>query len=101
ELRRLFQTIPGVSQVAVQGDNAPQVDYAVQIFSLPHLMHTTLATIPTSIPYFTPDPADVERWRHRLENDTNIKIGLVWSGKPGEGHADYNLRREIPLSEFA
>ncbi|MFS8085796.1 MAG: glycosyltransferase family 9 protein, partial [Acidobacteriota bacterium] len=50
--------------------------------SLPHVLGTTLATIPRQIPYLAADPARVERWRSRLKHLDGFKVGLTWAGNP-------------------
>lgn len=77
----LMRTVPGVSAVFGAGAPTPDHDLHAPLMSLPHLMGTTLATIPTLGPYvFTPDKA-AARGIPGLEGP-DLKVGLVWAGNP-------------------
>jgi ADP-heptose:LPS heptosyltransferase len=54
---------------------------------------TELNTIPASVPYVYPDPAQAEAWQQRLRGNTR-RIGLAWGGNPTH-HRD--RLRSIPL----
>ena len=60
---------------------------------------TTLATIPSAVPYL-PKPADdrIEQWERRLGTRDKFRVGLVWSGNAGHIN-DHN--RSVPLRELA
>ena len=97
-LARLFATVPGVSKVFA-GGNEPSVPFDVHapLASLPHLLKTTLESVPDRVPYFSVDLKLVETWQRRIEREDGIlNIGLVWAGnqKPDPD-------RTCPLSEFA
>jgi tetratricopeptide (TPR) repeat protein len=81
ELRRLFQTIPGLEEIISPPEQIPQFDVQCPVGSLPRLFDTTVQNIPANVPYLFADPALVERWRPRVPADGRIKIGLAWSGK--------------------
>lgn len=70
----------------------PEADFHCSIMSLPHLMGTTMAAIPSDVPYLQADPNDVARWRAEI-NGARPAVGLVWAGNPGQAH-DYS--RSIP-----
>jgi tetratricopeptide (TPR) repeat protein len=93
-LKRLMQTVPGVSAVISEGDAYPSFDIYASLFSLPHLFQTTLASIPTEIPYLQAPDSRV----HLLEQpQTLLKVGIVWAS----GHADVGLKnRSIGLEPF-
>lgn len=56
-LVKLLQSVPGINQVIAKGDALPEFDAHAPLMSLPHLLGTTLVTIPTAIPYINPpDP---------------------------------------------
>jgi len=81
-LKRVIQSLDGVEKVVAKGDVLPPFDLHCPIMSLPLAFHTTLETIPAPLPYLSPDPADVAKWRDRvaaLANDA-LKVGLVWAG---------------------
>ena len=48
--------------------------------SLPHLLGTTIDTVPAEVPYLSARPADIVAWRRRLLDQPRPTIGLVWAG---------------------
>jgi hypothetical protein len=82
-LLRLVSRMEGVEQVIAYGDPLPAFDLYCPLMSLPHVLGTTLATIPRQIPYLAADPARVERWRSRLQHLHGFRVGLSWAGNPG------------------
>ncbi|HEY0300209.1 MAG TPA: tetratricopeptide repeat protein, partial [Rhizomicrobium sp.] len=68
------------------------------LMSAPHMLGTTLETLPRDIPYLRADPARVAAWAGKL-GDAKFKIGINWS----PGHADHTVtsQRDIPLDAFA
>ncbi len=68
------------------------------LMSLPRVFGTTLASVPSEVPYLSVDPAVAERWRARLADSRGLKVGLVWSGADGYGH---NVRRAIAAERLA
>ena len=72
----------GVEKVVISGDALAHFDLHCPMMSLPSAFHTTVETIPAKIPYLSPDPADVARWRDRVAAlaDDSLKVGLVWAG---------------------
>jgi tetratricopeptide (TPR) repeat protein len=98
EQARLFRGVPGLADVVVGHDRAvPPYDRFAAMMSLPYLCGTTsLAQVPTAVPYLAP-PADAnERWRSRLANGTGMKVGLVWAGS-----ARPDPLRTCPLSQLS
>lgn len=92
-LAPLFTTLEGGPTVIPTGAALPPVDAHAPLMSLPHLLDTTLETIPADIPYLhvpkgalTPPPAD-----------TRNRIGLCWAGNPD--HPD-NAHRSCPFDAF-
>jgi hypothetical protein len=72
--------------------------------SLPRAFSTTVATIPSEVPYLTADPLQVEGWRRRLAELRNIRVGLVWAGSPRPDQPEANRvdrRRSVTLEHFA
>ncbi|MCP5364302.1 MAG: glycosyltransferase family protein [Hyphomicrobiales bacterium] len=99
-LRRLFELSfkdGPVSQVVAKGQQLPMCDLHVPMMSLPHVLGTTLETIPADVPYLRADPADQARWAHRLRDVPGPRVGLVWAGNPLHGN-DQN--RSMPASAF-
>jgi len=84
-LRTLLETIPGVSQVVVFGEALPRFDFHCPLLSLPLAFGTTLETIPADIPYLRAHPEKISRWQAKLGPRSQPRIGLAWSGNPGQG----------------
>jgi len=60
----------------------PSLDFQCPMLSLPQLFETTLQNIPAPVPYLKPESADARRWHEMLKADHNLKVGLVWAGRP-------------------
>lgn len=77
---------------------SPAFDLHCPCMSLPHLLGTTLETIPADVPYLTV-PADLrDAWRQRLAPLPGLRVGIVWAGNPTL-HKD--AQRSIPLRQWA
>lgn len=104
-LYRLFNRAFGQSvQVLVRGEEPPPHDLHCPLMSLPRAFGTDLASIPATVPYLAPDPADISRWRDRLaEQDgddegsgtAGLRVGLVWAGNPRHRN---DRNRSIPVA---
>ncbi len=103
-LLRLARTLPGAPCVVAEGEAVPPWDEAVPMMHLPWAFGTDLATVPATVPYFTPDPVAVEGWRRRLAGLPGRKVGLVWSGDPRPhdrlAHR-IDRRRSLKLAQLA
>ena len=84
---------------------APPFDIQIPQLGLPALAGTTLGSIPSAIPYLTPDAERSQRWQHELQHASaasngsvpKLNIGIVWRGslrKKGD-------QRSLPLRHFA
>ncbi|MEG3849228.1 tetratricopeptide repeat protein [Microcoleus sp. herbarium19] len=76
ELKRLFQQIPGIEQVAVRREELPDFQVQAPLMSLPHILGTNLDNIPANVPYLAAPP----NWQFSLDCDANFKVGIVWAG---------------------
>lgn len=100
-LIRLLENCKGIDMILGRSSTTvPKVcfDFHIPLLSLPGLFGTTLDSIPSDIPYVTADSRLVEKWRKILHHDSNIKIGIVWSGNPSFKN---NHNRSCSLSDFA
>jgi tetratricopeptide (TPR) repeat protein len=61
---------------------APPFDVHAPLMSLPHLLGTTVHSVPATIPYLLADQAVVTRWRHELAHVSGLRIGVCWQGNP-------------------
>lgn len=96
ELKPLFERIVGPDRVYDRWENLPPFEYQITLSSMPFVFGTTLADIPSDVPYLKPDPAKVEAWRIRLSPFTQGRktVGLVWHGRPTNA---INAIRSVPL----
>jgi tetratricopeptide (TPR) repeat protein len=96
-LVRLFALAPGVDRVVTPGESLSALNVQASLMSLPFLLKTTLETIPAA-PYLQP-PVD-GRITLPAAPDGNLKVGLVWAGRPLY-QQDPRRDRTCPLRHFA
>ena len=89
---------PGIDRVLDAGPTPVEFDYYVHPMSLPGVFGTDLATVPAPVPYLTPDPDRVARWRARIGPSDELKVGLVWAGNPAHLRDRF---RSLPLAQLA
>jgi len=99
ELYRLFASIPSIERMFAPGKTPVEYDFHCPLPALPHAFKTTLDSIPGNVPYLVADPADIKRWRKRIDRAPDyLQIGLAWSGNA----ANRNERnRSVPLAKFS
>ncbi len=97
----LVQGAAGVDRLIPLGAPMPSFDVHIPLMSLPALFETTLATIPSSVPYLAADLKLVEFWREQITKavptGSGLKIGVVWQGNPNHGR---DRTRSVPLEHF-
>ncbi|WP_448662915.1 tetratricopeptide repeat protein [Sphingomonas sp. CJ20] len=82
QLVRLLDGMAGVEGVIPRFGTLPPHDYHASLLSLPHLLGTTLGTIPATAPYLSAEADLTAHWARRLSNHDGLKVGLVWAGNP-------------------
>jgi TPR repeat/Tetratricopeptide repeat len=119
-LLRLLAGFPGIHQLIGQGSQLPAFDVQAPLLSLPRIFHTSLATIPSNVPYLKADPTLEAYWRRKMSGvrcpmsdvknassglghrTSNIgrcfRIGIAWQGNPTHR---YDRQRSIPARHFA
>ncbi len=96
ELTELMaENFPWVEIVAAGSAGKIEYDCYVALLSLPFLMQTTLATIPSVVPYLRPPAAAAARWAAKIQPMAGLKVGLVWAGNPN--HIN-DRKRSLPLA---
>jgi len=90
-LLRLFQSIPAIHHLFPRGQPLPPFDFHRSLLSLPLAFHTTLQTIPATIPYLTAPQSPP------LPHD-HLNVGLCWAGNPLHKN---DPQRSIPPSFFS
>ncbi len=86
---------PLADRVVAEGDSLT-FDLHCPLPSLPRAFATTLATIPTRVPYLHPDATRAADWRARL--GPHPRIGLAWAGNPDFAR---DRQRSLPLATLA
>lgn len=102
-LGRLFRhSLPHRIAVTEQGTAIGAFDCHVPLMSLVHRFGTTLADVPATVPYLCPTAESASKWRHRVEETTGLRVGIVWaSGSwPGAPPKEY-LTKSIPANVFS
>lgn len=82
ELVPLLTTVKGISRVVDRNGVLPEYDFHIPALSLPHVLGTTLATIPIQVPYLWSDQDKVDTWRRIIPVDGRFHVGLAWRGSP-------------------
>jgi tetratricopeptide (TPR) repeat protein len=103
-LAGLLTSLEGVLAVYCDGDPLPVFDFYCRMMSLPLAFRTTMATIPSQVPYLTTSDAKRRHWKEKIGQKCKPRVGLVWSGgfRPNqqEGWSVLN-RRIMPLLKLA
>ncbi len=89
ELRPLFATLPGITELREPGRlEVREFDAYLPLLSLPRVFETTRASLPGAIPYL--DAAALRRRKGErytaLPSSPPLKIGLCWAGSPTYKH---------------
>jgi tetratricopeptide (TPR) repeat protein len=58
------------------------VDRWYPLMSLPHLLKTTVTTIPAEVPYLFGDKERVSYWQEKLKTTSRLKLAVAWQGNP-------------------
>jgi tetratricopeptide (TPR) repeat protein len=85
----LLRTLDGVSTLIAKGETKdktiPDFDLHCPMMSLPLAFKTTVATIPSHVPYLSVAAETIERWRSKLAGQdpkAGLKVGITWAGSP-------------------
>lgn len=89
-LKELCQRVPGADTVVGSGEMLPAHDLKISLLSLPHLLRTSLATLPAPVHY-------LDMARATPLSGEGLKIGINWQGNP-TGSGDRG--RSCPLEAF-
>ena len=92
-LVRLLTTVAGINKIVAYGTILPEFDVHAPLLSLPYILGTTLETVPAQIPYLHHDQFD----SFKIEDNSRLKVGLVWSGNP---EYPENYKRSFSLNHF-
>jgi tetratricopeptide (TPR) repeat protein len=94
----LFQSVTGIERVIAREDEVARLGSLrwLHMLSLPHVLRTSVTTIPPTTPYLAAETARVARWSDRL--GSGFKIGIHWQGNP---RMTQDRIRSMPLAQFA
>jgi tetratricopeptide (TPR) repeat protein len=97
-LHPLLSRCRGIDRLLAEGAPLPEFNCHTPLLSLPHLLGTTWATLPTEVPYLFADPERVKRWAEELRQLEGLKVGIAWQGNP---HHQWDHFRSFPVDHFA
>jgi ADP-heptose:LPS heptosyltransferase len=99
----LARRMGGFDVLTLHGELPPPFDFHVEMMSLPMALGLKLPDLPGEpMPYLTPDPERLERWRKRLKDIKGPKVCLVWAGRPthlNDANRSITLDMLKPLAE--
>jgi hypothetical protein len=92
----LLQTVDGIDELLPLHDGAAETDFDVDVESmeLPHVLRSTVATLPAQVPYLHVTPRG-------LSGDGNLRVGLVWQCGDWAPERSIPLDLVLPLAEIA
>jgi hypothetical protein len=98
-LQPLLKNQPWVDTWFPIDEPAPiNFDVYLPLISLPAMLGADERAIPHPVPYVTPDPALVEKWKPRVAALPGFKVGICWQGSPTFKGDQF---RSVPLQHFA
>jgi hypothetical protein len=85
----LLHHVAGIDQLLPLHEGEPDVEYDVdvEINELPYVFRTTLATMPSVVPYLHVESASLPR-------SDRLQVGVIWQA------GDWDERRSVPFSEI-
>ncbi len=96
-LKRLFEGIGGVAELAATGDALPAYDLQCPLPGLPLAFGTMPETVPASVPYLAAPADSAVKWQHKLAALRRPRVGIAWSGSAAYGK---DRTRSIRLDEL-
>ncbi len=81
-LHRLFEGSGLVDTLIEAKQTPPQFDCHAPMLDLPHLLNTTLETVPAGTGF--PEASDQlkQQWGERMASAEGFRLGIVWAGNP-------------------
>jgi hypothetical protein len=101
EVTALLGDHPDINMCIAKWTDVPPHDAYVLLSTLPWIFKTELDSIPMPVPYWTPKPDQVARFRNLLDSALKpgrLRVGLAWAGRPTHPN---NVRRSLRLQNLA
>lgn len=95
KLMTVLQTVEGIDKLLPLHDGTPEIEYDVdvEIMELPYIFRTTMATIPSAIPYLS-----ITSPKKDLSQNGKLAVGLVWKAGDWDEHRSMPFSFLLPLS---
>jgi Tfp pilus assembly protein PilF len=106
ELHPLLRQVDANVQLFDRWDRCPDFSAYCPLSGLPRLHGTTLASIPSRVPYLWADPRRKAAWRARMKELLQpgfCRIGIAWAGRPthvNDGNRSAGLAAFAPIAEL-
>ncbi len=106
ELIGIFGRVEGVGRRFQRWQDVPGFSAWCLLSTLPFVFGTEMDTIPSNIPYLSPEAERVAFWRQRLAERLaagGLRVGVVWAGRPthpNDRRRSITLDRILPLAEI-
>ncbi len=98
-LQRLFAGLRSVERVLESDAEIPGYELCCPLMSVPHVLGTTLETIPGETPYLSAPAGHAAKWSQKLgQPGKALRVGMVWTSKP---QAEYAWAKSVPLELLA
>ena len=98
-LARLLAATEGVDRLVDSGSPLPDFDIHTPLMSLPWLLKTTLATVPTKISYLAVPPIGDKRIP--TLDPRALKVAIAWAGSPTNRNDRWRTCPFVRFLEFA
>jgi tetratricopeptide (TPR) repeat protein len=97
QLVPLLRSVPGIERVVGSEEEVSRLGPLrwLHMLSLPHVLRTSVDTVPQTTPYLFAEPERVARWSERL--GSGFKIGIHWQGNSLQKNPG---ARQIPDAAF-
>jgi tetratricopeptide (TPR) repeat protein len=73
---------PYIDEIIQYGTAPGKFDTQAALMTMPFILNTQEATIPSMHPYLFADEKLIAYWHDQLKADKNFKVGLCWQGNP-------------------
>ena len=94
-LHALLETMDSNSRLVTSLPEENKIDFETPLMSIPHLLNTSLETIPATNPYLFADQDKIQTWAERVSTN-RFKVGICWQGSKTK----MDIGRSFPLSLF-